>query len=142
MDANEARDALDQIAQTRHEVAERSQAPRGYYAAIGFVQALFITSFAVVVPWNFLLLVPGLVILGVTVGWYRGTVGTWSMANLRGQGSWLFWLMVAVTVAGVAVAITSPSVLVAIIAGAVVFVAYAVLGPIWDRAYQRQVSAA
>lgn len=142
MDANEARDALEQIAVTRREVAARSQAPRGYYAAIGFVQALFIVSFSVAVPWNFLLLVPGLVILGLTVGWYRGTVGTWSMANLRGRGSWVFWLMVAVTVAGVAVTIAAPSVLMAIVAGAVVFATYTVLGPVWDRVYQRQVSEA
>lgn len=140
MDANEAREALAQIAQTRTHVSVRVKAPKGYYAVVGFLQALYLTSITLDRPWSFVLLIPGLAALGLVVGWYRNSVGAWGWADVKGEGAGIFWLMVAITVVAFGVVLALRTVPVGLGCGAVVFITYAVLGPIWDRAYQRQVA--
>lgn len=140
MDAKDARDALEQIAQTRVNVAARSKAPSGYYAAVGVLQALFLISITLESPWSFLLLIPGIAAVGFLAGWYRRSAGTWGLGDMKGEGSWLFWLIVAVTIIAFALVIILQTVLISLVSGGAVFITYATLGPLWDRAYQSQVA--
>ncbi len=140
MDANEAREALAQIADTKQQIADRSAAPKFYYAAIGLVQWLFILAITLPMPWSVPLIALGLAGLGATVAWYQRVSGTWAWGDIRGIGSWLFWVMVAITIVAVVCAMTWNTPVVGLIAGGVVFLTYAFVGPFWDRAYQRQLA--
>ncbi len=139
MDAQEAKDALDQISVTKDAISERSKAPTGYYSALGLGLWLDIVAVVLPLPWEFLVLVVALAIIIVTVSWYSRVVGTWSMGNIRGKDSWAFWIMMIVAVAAFLATVILDSLQIAAISGGIVFVVFSILGPIWDRAYQQQV---
>ncbi len=136
MDAKDAKDALDQISFTKDEVARRWKAPKGYYALLGFALWLDIVAIVLPFPWGIVAVVVSISIIIATVGWYARIAGMWAFADLRGKGSWIFWTMVAVAIAGFVGAVLVDSVKVAAILGGIVFVTWSALGPIWDRAAQ------
>ncbi len=135
-----ALDALNEIAGTKRQVGERSKAPTGYYALLGFAVGLDIFAISQPLPWIFIWLLPAFALLGFSVAWYRDQVGTWSRGKLNDPSSWSFWLMAVVAAVAILVAAMVHTTTAGLVAGAIAFVSWAILGPIWDRAYQRQVS--
>lgn len=133
--------ALNQIAETKQMLAQRSKAPTGYYAVIGFALGLIVFAITQPIPWNFAYLVTALIVEGLVLAWYRSSVGTWSYGDVRARNSWAFWMIaVIVVIVFVVVLFFAKNTIGGLVGGAIVFAAVAIFGPIWDRAYQRQVS--
>ncbi|MFT3943389.1 MAG: hypothetical protein QM705_06130 [Ancrocorticia sp.] len=134
MDAQEAKDALDQISVTKDEVVQRWKAPKGYYAILGLAMWLNIVAITLPFPWGLIASMVTVVTVGVVLSWYMRVVGMWAFADIRGKGSWIFWMMVIVLLAAFAAAALIDNVRVAAVLGGIVFVTWSVFGPIWDRA--------
>lgn len=144
MDSQDAKDALDQISLTKKAISERSKAPKGYYAFLGFLIGLDIFAIPLPLPWKLLLIAVATAGIGAAVGWYRQTVGTWARGNLSGRDAWAYWVLAIVDLVALVVVMivgltNGPWFPISIIAGVAAFVATSVLGPVWDRAYQQQV---
>lgn len=139
MENKEARESLAAIADAKRTTAENSKAPAGYYSVIGLAMGLLQIGLPLQFTWRLpLLLVAMLLVIGAVV-WYSQTVSTWAWASLRGHGAWLFWLMMVFPLIGFAVVVPTQSLGIAVASAAVTVVAWSVLGPLWDRAYRRQM---
>ncbi len=134
---DEAREALEQIAATRRSTAHRAASPKGYYALAGFGMSLMTIGIGIEgsVRWTFYVL--GLLTMFGALQWYSKHTGIVTWATLREPGAWRAWVIVVVSIAGVAVALfgTVP----AICAAVVTWTTWAVLGPSWDAAWVRSI---
>ncbi|GAA3545002.1 hypothetical protein AFL01nite_16010 [Aeromicrobium flavum] len=134
---DEAREALEQIAATRRETARRSASPKGYYAVAGTGMGLVILGLGLDGPVRWVLYAAGLAVVFGAMTWYTKHTGVVTWANLREPGAWRAWLMIAVSLVGLAVASAGPWV--AAGAGAVTALTWAVLGPRWDADWVRSI---
>lgn len=139
MDPRDAQEALDQISETKRVVAQRSSAPSGYYAVLGLAVALLTISASAPQPWMIIGITAGAILVGVSIGWYRSSVDTWSWGDLRGKGSWIFWIMAITMLGCYATSALVRWLPLSIALGVLVLGVMSILGPMWDRAYVAQV---
>ena len=139
MDTTDARQALDQITETKRALAQRSAAPRGYYAVLGLAMAILTATTHTPRLWSIVGIAVALVLIGVSVVWYRSAVGTWAWGDLRGKGSWTFWIMASIGVGCVVISMLVDSVPLGVGLGVLTLCAWSILGPMWDRAYVAQM---
>ncbi|MFZ1382219.1 MAG: hypothetical protein WAS54_05440 [Scrofimicrobium sp.] len=150
MEAKDAFDALEQISDTKLRVSERSNAPKGYYTALGLGIAGSVAVVGLPLPWNLVPLVIAIGIYVVTINWYIRTVGMWTWGDVRGVQPWAFWALATVVAVALTVVVVfsiqasesgdyGTSYVVTATCAVVAFLAVSVLGPIWERAFVRQV---
>ena len=134
---DEAREALEQIAATRRTTAHRVASPKGYYAVAG-------AGMAVVILWigldgwvRWVVYVVGFVTVLGAMRWYTQHTGVVTWATFREPGAWRAFLMMGVSVVGVAAATFGP----AWAAGGALatFATWALVGPAWDAAWVRSI---
>lgn len=134
---DEAREALEQIAATRRTTAHRVASPKGYYAVAGAGMAAVILGIGLDGWVRWVLYAVGLVTVFGAMQWYTKHTGVVTWATLREPGAWRAWLMMAVAIVGVAVAVLGPWP--ALAAAVATAVSWAVLGPAWDAAWVRSI---
>lgn len=134
---DEARKALEDIAVTRRTTAHRVASPKGYYAVSGFGMGLVILGLGLDGWVRWVLYAAGLVTVFGAMQWYSKHTGVVTWATLREPGAWRAWLMIAISLIGLAVA--SFSVTAAVVAAVVTPLSWAVLGPAWDAAWVRSI---
>lgn len=139
MDDKEAKDSLAAIAEAKRTTAANSKAPPGYYALLGLAMGLFLVALPLDLMWSPLLLVVAILIVIGSITWYSRTVSTWAWASLRGHGAWIFWLMMVFQFVGFVIVVPTQRLDLALISAAVTFITWSGLGPLWDRAYRRQL---
>lgn len=132
-----AREALEQIAVTRRTTAHRVASPKGYYAVAGVGVGLVTLGLGLDGWVRWVLYVAGLVTVLGAMQWYSKHTGVVTWATLREPGAWRAWLMIAVSIAGLAAATFGP--LPAVVAGVVTASSWAVLGPAWDADWVRSI---
>lgn len=141
MDASEAQSALDSISKARRSAAEVSKAPPGYYALLGLAYALLVVSASFEGGWIWAFQGLTWAVLIASVFWYSRAVTTWGWGNIFGKGAFWFWLMMVVGVGALVSSFLVSELWFSIVVGAVTVVVWAVLGPVWDRAYRAQLEA-
>lgn len=134
---DEARDALEQIAATRRTTAHRVASPRGYYAVAGAGMALVIVGIGLDGWVRWALYAAGLATVVGAMSWYSKHTGVVTWATLREPGAWRAWLMVAVAIVGLGLALFGPWP--AVVGAAATVLAWAVLGPAWDADWVRSI---
>lgn len=134
---DEAREALDQIAATRRSTAHRVASPQGYYAVAGAGVALVTLGLGLDGWVRWALYVAGLATVLGAMQWYSKHTGVVTWATLREPGAWRAWLMIVISIAGLAVA--SFGSIPAAIAAVVTAMSWAVLGPAWDADWVRSI---
>lgn len=134
---DEAREALDQIAATRRETANQAASPKGYYTLAGFGMALMIVGIGIdgSVRWTFYVL--GLLTMLGAMQWYSKHTGIVTWATLRERGAWRAWVIIAVSLVGVFVALLGQ--IPAVCAAIVTWVVWTFVGPKWDAAWVRSI---
>lgn len=135
-DPGQAREALESIDSTRRATARSAASPHGYYALVGFGEGLLIASVAGGHSIRYLGFAVG---IGMVLGgmwWYTKHTGVVTWANLSKPFAWPAWIMVAVALGALIIAVTFAQPW-GIIGGLVTFITWAVLGPIFDRAWVR-----
>ena len=132
-----AREALEQIAVTRRTTAHRVASPKGYYAVAGVGVGLVTLGLGLDGWVRWVLYVAGLATVLGAMQWYSKHTGVVTWATLREPGAWRAWLMIAVSIAGLAAATFGP--LPAVVAGVVTASSWAVLGPAWDADWVRSI---
>lgn len=132
-----AREALEQIAVTRRTTAHRVASPKGYYAVAGVGVGLVTLGLGLDGWVRWALYVAGLATVLGAMQWYTRRTGVVTWATLREPGAWRAWLMIAVSIAGLAAAAFGP--LPAVVAGVVTASSWAVLGPAWDADWVRSI---
>lgn len=134
---DEARDALEQIAATRRTTAHRVASPRGYYAVAGTGVALVILGLGLDGWVRWALYAAGLVTVFGAMSWYTKHTGVVTWATFREPGAWRAFLMIGVSVVGVAVA--TFGIVSAAVAAVVTALTWAIVGPAWDAAWVRSI---
>ncbi|MFS0884265.1 hypothetical protein [Aeromicrobium sp. 179-A 4D2 NHS] len=134
---DEARDALEQIAATRRTTAHRVASPRGYYAVAGTGVALVILGLGLDGWVRWALYAAGLVTVFGAMSWYTKHTGVVTWATFREPGAWRAFLMIGVSVVGVAVA--TFGIVYAAVAAVVTALTWAIVGPAWDAAWVRSI---
>ncbi len=138
---DEAQAALTSIEHARGELAQRAASPRGYYAVVGAGAALMVFGCGLDGWLSWVLIAFGAGVEASGLSWYVRSTGVVAFATLREQGAWRAWLMIAVLVAALVASLALDSLLAAAVGALAVFVAFAVLGPQWDRAWVRSIRA-
>lgn len=139
IDAAEAARALEEISGTRHAVAARVGAPSGYYLRLGVSTAILVLAQAADDPWRMVGLIVALAVLGWAVRDYRRATGTWTMASLRIPGVWRFWVMAAVMMAALLVAMEARSWIASLGGAAAILAVVPTFGPRWDADWVRSL---
>ena len=136
-DRNDARRALESIAQTRRETARSAASPRGDYVLVGLGVATIIAGVpgGGMLRWS--LYAAGLACILIAMAWYRRHTRTMTLATFREPGAWMAWLLIGISTTGAIVALLGN--LQAIIAAAATGVAWAIIGPRWDAAWVRSI---
>ncbi len=134
---DEAREALEQIAATRRTTAHRVASPKGYYAVAGVGMGMVTLGLGLEGWVRWALYAVGLVTVLGAMQWYSKHTGVVTWATLREPGAWRAWLMIAVSIAGLAVALFGA--VPAAIAAVVTALSWAVLGPAWDADWVRSI---
>lgn len=135
---DEAREALESIAATRRETADRAASPSGYYALAGFGMAVVTVGIGLEDAWRWGLYALGLAIVLGAMVWYSRHTGIVTFATLREPGAWRAWSMIVVSIVGLLVAALF-GVVPAIVAAVVTFACWSILGPTWDADWQRSL---
>lgn len=134
-------EALSSISEAKHQTAKMSEAPAGYYATLGFAVALLIISPITHMAITFTLIAVACALLAIAVSRYAKKVPTWSFGKLFHPTAWAFWTMTILAFIGIFGSSIAGNVPFAIAAAIVVFIAWAALGPVWDRAYRKQMES-
>ena len=134
---DEAREALGRIEDTRRATARRAASPKGYYAVAGAGMGLVTLGIGLDGWTRWILYFVGLACAYGAMVWYTKHTGVVTWATLREPGAWRAWLMIAVSLVGLAVAILGAAP--AAIAAGVTVLTWSVLGPAWDAAWVRSL---
>lgn len=139
VDIAEARESLLAIDEARRTAVENSKAPAGYYPSIALGFGFTIVGLQAGFPWGTLTTILGVLIVMLEIYLYSNSVPTWAYGKIFGQGSWAFWILFLSALSALVVVLVVRTILASVIAAVLVVVVWAIFGPIWDRAYRRQL---
>lgn len=141
VDAAEAARALGSIDTTRHQVAARVGSPPHYYTKLGASMAVICLAQPLATPAKLVLTVVAFALLLWAIRSYSAATGTWTMATLREPGAWMAWLMIGVMLAAVTASMAVQTWVACIPAAVAALAVTSYLGPRWDAAWVRSLTA-
>ncbi len=131
---DEARAALESIAEIRKETARSAASPKGFYSVVGVGEGLLVAAVGSEHSIRYLVFLIGLAIIFGGMMWYSKVTGTVSWAKIWEPWAWRAWIMVIVAIVAllVAVELGQPW---ATIGGAVTALVWTLVGPAFDRTW-------
>ena len=136
--AEEAREALQSIADIRRETAQSAASPRGFYALEGVLEGLLIAAVGIEHSIRFLIFCLGMSLVFAGMRWYITSTGSMTCAHIWEPWAWRAWLMVGIALVALIFASTLGQAA-SIVGGIVTAISWAIIGPFFDRSWVRRI---